>query len=318
MDAATQVFWGSVLAPAKRIEQQTAIAKNHPGIFTNAEDVGAFLARVELPASRRWALAVNPKCACTSVKRFLFRLEFGCDLSANYTSLFDINSDAPAQRLSVAQVFRGLNLIDNPETVLGETLRLTTSRHPATRAVSMFTYICQSNRSGHPFFVDERLRMNALVAFDWERDPNTRTGFSKFLDYIAICFDSAPVAAVDFHWRRQVDTVRPDFFHPELVGDVDDLPSFYAKLAARLAPESKVDLPVGASNRHGSHETALRLLSAQNLRRVETVYAADYEWLDVNHDEWKRHLSVNPRPAPKSHFLNRYIKAAARAFPTRS
>lgn len=288
---ANGVFHDAELPVARRVEQRREILQAHPGVFTDAEDVAAFLGRIDFPASRRWVLAVNPKCANTSVKRLLFRLEYGTELTAAYHSPFDINTDGPAQRLSVASVFRNLDVTAGATAILDGALRLTTARHPVPRAVSMFRYLCRSNLDGHVMFANDRLRMNAAVGFNWTRDANTPTGLLKFLDYVALSYEQSPLTRIDFHWRRQVDTVRPTVFRPMLVGLVGQMDRFYRDLATRLdAPEemtlSALDRP--ASNRNDADGSIEALLTPEAESRIAEIYAADLDWLGLQSDEWRR------------------------------
>lgn len=290
------IFWEKPIVPAKRVEQRKKVFDQRPDVFGSVDEAGAFLERVDVPASLRWALAINPKCGNTSVKRFLFHLEYGCELSADYTSVFDINSDGPAQRLSVAGVYRNLSMIDGADTILQKALRITTSRHPVSRAVSMFNYLCRSNINGHAFFVDQRLRINAAVGFDWKSDVNTPAGFDKFLRYMELCYAESAVSEIDFHWRRQVDTVRPDYFKPDIIGDVDRLAVFYAQVAARLSTGLAIKTDRAASNQFASTDAVDRVLTPAALDRIVKVYEADFTWLGVQPDGWRRDTAA-PRPA---------------------
>ena len=303
---AKSIFWGDGLSPLKRNEQRKRIFDKHPGVFGTVEEVGAFLERVDAPASLRWALAINPKCANTSVKRFLFRLEYGCELSAAYTSPFDINSDSPAQRLSFAGVYRNLWQLEGAEGILDGALRLTTSRHPVARAASMFNYLCRSNTNGHSFFVNDRLRMNAAVGFDWQGDTYTPKGFIKFLDFVALSYEETTINQIDFHWRRQVDTVRPTVFKPDIIGNVDRMDDFYIKTAERLNQEHSFPTELTTSNRSTTAERIEKLLTPAALERIVMIYRADFDWLGVQSDEWKCDIftPTTPPPAKKS-FVNR-------------
>lgn len=274
--------------PSQKLELRQRMLAANPNAFNSLEDVGAFLDRVDTPASFRWSLAINPKCACTTVKRMLFELEFGVPLTAHYLSLFDINGDSSAHRLSMAGVFRPLHALAEAEAILSSSLRVTTARHPVSRAASMFLYLCQSNRDGHTMFVGDRLRLNALTGFDWDKDPGTPKGFAKFLDYIGQSFDKQPSDRVDFHFRRQVDTVRPDVFRPDLIGMVGELDRFWVALQQRLAPDMPVKNHASHSNSTSSQDRKLALLDPSNLQKIATLYEADFSWLGLDVESWHR------------------------------
>lgn len=282
-----RLFWEADLSPNQKLDLRKRLQAAHPAVFGTVEEVGAFLDRVDTAPSNKWTFAVNPKCACTTVKRLLFALEFGVPLTTRYQSPLDINNDGAAQRLSFAGVFRSLHSLPQAEAILESSLRLTTARHPVPRAISMFLYLCQSDRESHAMFVNDRLKLNALTGFDWTSDPGTVKGFAKFLDYIAECHANQPVDRIDFHFRRQVDTVRPAFFRPELVGIVGKLDAFWRALQERIPPAQKIELPVSWSNKTTRPDQSSTLLDKANLDRIRAIYDADFAWLGLEVGDWQ-------------------------------
>lgn len=281
-----QVFLSPDLPPARRAAQIEALRRAHPGSFATNDAAGQYLRRIHLPASGRWAFLNNGKAGTSSARRLLFRLEFGVPLSVAWDVSDDINSDAVAHRLQgPSGILRQAAQIAEPMERLDAALRLTTVRHPLDRALSAFDYLCRSHELRHVWFVQDRLRMNALVGFDWDRHPRTAEGFARFLDYAAQIIALAGPQAVDPHWRPQIDNILPDIFRPDLVGRLEDLQGFFAEVAGRLGqalPEGEGRRP---SNRQEHRSERAGLLTPANRAAIERLYAADFEWLGYAPDD---------------------------------
>lgn len=270
---------------ARRAPQFEGIRTRFPGHFASTEEVAVLMRSIHLPASLRWAFLNNGKAGSSSARRFLFELEFGVPLTVAWDVPQDINSDAVVHNMqgSSGILRQAVALPGMMETVEGA-LRLVTARHPVARALSAFDYLCLSHDRRHSWFVQDRLRMNALVRFDWDRDPRTATGFGKFLDYIALIRELAGRAEVNPHWRAQVENVVPAVYRPDVIGRVEDMGAFYRQVAERLDQPLPATL-AGEANRQSHRSSRADLLTPASLRAIERVYAADFEWLGIDPEE---------------------------------
>ena len=208
-------------------------------------------------------------------------------LSVNFAPLIDINTDAVSHALSRSGVFRTLPHVGSGLNVHAGAFRITTARHPVARALSSFNYICLTDAESSPWLVNERLRMNATVGFDWSRDRNTQGGFVKFLEHLLANERQTGAVIDDPHLRPQVRNVRPDVFNPALVGRTEDLGAFYRKIAEHFDTPMPANWVPPASNRLDSEAGAATLISAQTKRLMAEVFAADFTWLNEDVDSWK-------------------------------
>lgn len=256
-----------------------ALVARFPAEFKRPIDADAYLSNIRMPASLRWAYKSNDKAGSSSVKRFLFQLEFGVPLTVAITPPTDINEDAAPHHLAMASLF--LSPDDVPggiPALLDGALRLATVRDPATRAVSSFTYLCRSQEKSSVWFANDRLRLSALTGFDWTRHMHTVDGFLRFIDYVEASHHHAAAGGlpVNTHWLSQVCAVRPDLFRPDIVGRTENLPDFFSTVAQRLGhpPPQHDDIP--HTNRQPG-DRADTLLTPATRSRIAQVYAADYQ-----------------------------------------
>lgn len=264
-----------------------AAHQRFPGAIASSEDAGIYLGAICAPQNRRWVFCSNGKSGTSSAKRFLFELSFGSKLSVNFVSQSDINPDAVSDHLIAADVFRPLSFMHDALEVFDTALRLATVRAPESRAVSAFLYICKSNEMGYPWFLRDRLHMNALVGFDWETDAKTAAGFEKFLRYIELDIRRRGPVAVDAHWRPQHATIRPEIFRPGLIGKTEALPAFFRQIAERLGHRLPGDWEVPATNRSSGGTASEALLTPAARKLIETIYARDFEEFDYHPGQYQ-------------------------------
>ena len=281
------IFHTAEALPAQRRALAERAMSRFPGAFQTEVDAQRWLNAILMPASARWAFVGNAKTGSTSIKRFLFLLEFGVPLTVGFDPSTDINSDAISHHLARAGVFRSVPAIPSGLMLMSRALRLAASRHPVSRAISSFNYICQTDAVRSNWLVGERLRMNATCGFDWSCDRFNHAGFLKFLDHLDLIGQQPGDPIEDPHLRPQVRNVRPDLFKPDLVGRTEDLHGFFRAIAERLDTPlpREVDLPV--SNRQTTVPKAEALISAESKRRIAKVFAADFDWLNEDVDSWK-------------------------------
>ena len=276
------VFYWKPLSPEGRKAVVDAALAAHPGLKTPPE-VQDFLSRITVPASLRWAFLTNDKCATSSTLRCLFQLEFGVPLTVALDTSDDINPDSVVHRLHQASVLRKLIELKRGVEILPAALRLTTVRHPATRALSAFFYLCATQDRKHAWMADDRLRMNAIVGFDWDTDCRTLPGHVKFLRYIDHSLQHNQQLRVNPHWRPQVSNIRPQVFRPDLVGRVEDMAPFFHQLAERLGQP----LPAGWVEPRANSQPprdADAFDSPEIRALIARIYQADFEQFGYDPD----------------------------------
>lgn len=280
-----RLFLDPETPPARRASQLEAIRARFPAQFASNEDVAVLMRSIHLPASLRWAFLNNGKAGTSSARRFLFELEFGVPLTAAWDVPQDINPDAVVHNLQgPSGLLRGAIALPDMMGAVEGALRLVTVRHPTARALSAFEYVCKSHDLRHSWFSQDRLRMNALVRFDWNDDPRTAAGFEKFLDFIAIIGELAGRSAVNPHWRPQVENILPEVYRPDVVGRLEDMDAFYRMVADHLGQPLPASV-MSRANRQSYRSSRDDLLTPAALAMIERVYAADFEWLGIDPKE---------------------------------
>ncbi|MEM6739928.1 MAG: sulfotransferase family 2 domain-containing protein [Pseudomonadota bacterium] len=265
--------------PAQRAMLARARAA-HGAAFRNEEALTQWFRFILLPASGAWAFKPNGKTGTTSLLHALFELEFGVPLTVSHHEPDGILEDHAVHCLAEARVFSPLTALRGAPCaldVLEKALRLTIVRHPLSRALSAFRYLCRADARAVSRFLRERLRMNAITGFDWQRDPDTPDGFRRFLDFVAHELEHQASLPLDWHIGPQVLNVRPEIFQPDLVGRTEDVPAFLAEIAARL------DRPLPERLRRAAprNRAAMRPPDWAGDRalqaRVAQVFAADFD-----------------------------------------
>ncbi len=250
---------------------------------------------IMVPASGAWAFKPSGKTGTTTTLHALFELEFGVPLTVSHREPDGILEEHAAHRLAEARVFSHLTGVRGARCVLKRldaTLRLTTVRHPFSRAVSGFRYLCSADAAGVSRFLRDRLRMNAVVGFDWEKHPDTVEGFLRFLDYLDHELAQQKTQPVDWHFGPQVLNVRPEIFRPHLVGKTEDLPGFFAQIAERLdrpLPEALRRPAKRNQTRAANQGVAQKMAQSSAARdRVSQLFAADFDAFGYQPDELQR------------------------------
>lgn len=259
---------------------RTALERHGAQFSTEAEAFG-FFHYIVTPRSGGWAFKPSGKTGTTSALHFLFHLEFGRPLRAAVTRPGDLNVDQAAHELARARVFAFLPERGEAEDCLAylrRTLRLATVRHPGPRALSGFRYFCRAQAEGKEQFAVDRLRMNALVDFDWERHPDTPEGFVRFLEFIRLELAENTTRRTNEHWAPQHLNIRPEVFEPELLGRTENLPAFFLAVAERLdrplPPGVELDTP---RNPQAPVDRDAFLDHPQARRLIAEVFARDFE-----------------------------------------
>ena len=214
--------------------------------FESREAHDAFFSYLITPKSGRWAFASPGKTATSSALDLLFSLEFGVPNSVSLRDPSDLNEVPQTHRCLNHGVFRALHQradLVSFHDYLDRSLRVATVRHPATRLWSAFRYICRSDREKHPMFLPDRLKMCAVVGFDWTKHPETKDGLVRFLDYISYTCEQTAGLGINNHWRPQWMVIRPAFYRPDIVGRAEQPEQFARDLIARLDGDTNLELP---------------------------------------------------------------------------
>jgi Sulfotransferase family len=275
-----QIFVTEEATPQLRNALADRAMERWPGAFHRSDEALDWLSHMITPVSEAWVYLGNAKSGTTSTKTFLFHLEFGAPVTVHFEPPRDINPDGIAHAMQRAGVFRSISNLPKGLKTLREALRLVTARHPSSRAVSSFRYLCLSDELASPWLLAERLRLNALTGFDWAVDRHTHRGFLKFLDYVEATSNQPGQLRDNPHIRPQVRNVRPDLYQPHLIGRTEDLPAFFRAIAERLDRPLPQALAEIEANRNDASEPREDLLTPESRRRLAQVFAADYDWLN--------------------------------------
>ncbi|MBL4571458.1 MAG: sulfotransferase family 2 domain-containing protein [Gammaproteobacteria bacterium] len=247
--------------------------------FESQEAHNTFFRYIFTPKSKSWAYVPCGKAGTNTVLAILFEIEFGVSLKTTFVTPENLSSEAMHQTIN-AGVFRALHLrsdIDSFASYFENAIKIAMVRNPTTRAWSSFRYLCKSNDVGSPQFVKERIRLTASVRFDWERDPYTKVGFAKFLDYVELSLTNGSSGYnLDGHWRPQWYDVRPDFFRPSIVGKMEDIEEFEERLRQAFGAQPK---RCRASLNANTERSSLPewFMEPDIRQRLVVVYGRDYE-----------------------------------------
>ena len=270
------------MAPVDKATRQAAFGETwraYGPLFADRAQARYLLHTVATPVSRRWSFIANGKTGTTAALRALFEIEFGTPLSVALTDPDDMNDDPAPHRLYQAGVFPVLMAQGASLVAIESALRLTTVRHPATRAASAFRYICRADEVGHRAFLRERMDMNAH-GMNWAEDRYVVRGFQKFLEIAKDGLSQPNGLSVNLHWRPQVLNIVPTAYRPHVVGRMEALDVFVADVAARLerpVPDLRV------ANRQPPYDADVLLTDKACAALIRDIYAADYE--EFGYDE---------------------------------
>jgi hypothetical protein len=199
--------------------------------FESREAHDAFFSYLITPKSGRWAFVSAGKTGTSSALDLLFSIEFGHRNTVSVNDPTDLNRDAQTHRCLNHGIFRPLRGradITSFQDYLEKSVRIATVRNPVNRLWSAFRYLCRSGKESHPMFLGDRLKMCALVGFDWNSHPYNREGFTRFLEYIRIIKEETNGNGLNNHWKHQWMIIRPDFYKPDIIGRAEN-PSIFAR-----------------------------------------------------------------------------------------
>lgn len=260
-----------------------AVAESLAETFGSALRAQRWINRMVMGPGRDWVFLLNGKAATSTMLALFHGIEYGVLPSARVRTPAALNPDQAVHALTDAGLFvRCADLAANAPSefqhVLSQALRVTTVRHPLTRAVSGYLYLCRSDAEASPQFLSERLRLSAATGFDWSEHPGTADGMLRFLDWMEEEAAEGRAADLETHFRPQVLNIRPKLFRPDLVGRVETLATFPRELAERLGrPLPKSSLQSRNQGAPAKRATAGRLLRDGRIAaRVADIFAEDF------------------------------------------
>lgn len=284
---ATGALYHDSPAPAPRRKATLdAFMESHGHVFPQRWYARYFLDTIFLPASRDWAFLVTGKVASSAALHVLFELEFGAPLTTAFVDPYDINPDAAVHRLHHARVLRTAQEHKDGFGAVTSSLRLSMVRHPSTRALSGFLYLCETHDRQHPWLLAERMRMTALVQFDWERDCRTPAGFEKFLDYLQTELEHEDAFPVNNHFRPQHLILRSQIYDPHIVGRSERLDDFCHQVAAALDRPLPKEWRSPVSNRQRPYDPGEFLGHGSAPRLLASIFEQDFETFGYDPNGW--------------------------------
>lgn len=235
--------------PADASKRDRLLAESFAQIgdrFIGRTEHDAFYGPIVTPRSNRWAFCSVGKTGTSSVLALLFHIEFGVANTVRLDDPEDLNSNSETHRAVDANVFRLLAQRSDLESLtdyLDNAVRIAMVRNPLDRVWSAFRYLCRSNDMAHPQFAADRLRMSALVGFDWQRHSYTGSGFERFLDYVRMSLQDPATVPRNNHWAPQWLIIRPDVFRPQVLGRLEDPATFARELSDWLGCDTTLPMP---------------------------------------------------------------------------
>ena len=177
--------------------------------------------------------------------------------------------------LDEAGVFMSPLQAHHSPSTLDQALRFTILRDPVKRAVSSFLYLCYSHKIGARQFAPTRLRMSAMLGFNWETDPNTAVGLEKMVRFVSASQEIKRFK-LDRHIAPQTSTLNRDIFAPNITGRTEELARFFPALADELGVPGFRSLQFDARNT--SKDEPPFIVNHRLRSTIETVYSDDMNW----------------------------------------
>lgn len=268
--------------PIASAPQRNAIVKKtfhkYEKFFKTEDMAGEFLRHTFTPRSQRWAFCGNGKSGTSSTFRFLFQAEFGSELNVKYEDMVDINSDVIFHKTKEHGIFRSLLQQAASFESIPKDYRFSIVRHPINRAISSFTYFCKSNEMASAWMLRDRIWCNALVKFDWEKDPFTPQGFIKFLEYIEriLIYENKP-HLVNPHWRPQYLNICPEVYQPSVIGRLEEFDNFIKSISERLNFTFNSHGSRSRSNTQPEYDKSIYIKDPVATKKIIDIYQADFE-----------------------------------------
>ncbi|EEW25852.1 sulfotransferase family 2 domain-containing protein [Rhodobacter ferrooxidans] len=204
----------------------------------------------------------NQKCACTQTTQILYAY-------ANHGEPHKGNVHRADRGILPAR-YRWMEI--KPYFEAHVPYFFTFVRHPEARVRSAFRnfFVDQTNIARHK-------HMGPMRAHGFDPAQGEARNFDVFLDYIAHSFELDRLNT-DTHWRLQTDNIAFRDITYDHIGRVEN---YEADLRHVFAQAGAADFPLDAllARRFNSTASARADITPEQRRKIETLYAPDYEAL---------------------------------------
>lgn len=248
------------MSEAAAIAPEARASKPYEGLCLAGFEKVAFL-----PASRRFAVAVNPKAACSSLKYNIWEAEFEAGSSPwpppnrkNGGAIHRLNNN-PIRHLDPGGMDEALSSMPLYSVV----------RNPYLRILSCYLDKILQDRKEKKFLL---LSLGC--------DANRPVSFEEFVDYLA----NTNSREMDMHWAPQNFLMQADYVAYAAIGSVEDLDGSVARILA-----AHYDRPARPAKPFRPHSTGAAAQFAEYFtdRIVELVarrYADDFDAFGYSRD----------------------------------
>ena len=198
---------------------------------------------------------INAKAASSSLRDMMFVLGGGSRQAGPGEGIY-----FPSARWAEA-----VAALEDPDVY-----RFTVGRHPVSRAKSAFTNLFVNHNNGFEWRHIPYLRRTGLKFGD-----ASAANFDRFLDYIEEVQAESEMFC-DAHLRLQTHNTGARHVKFNRIGHYETLAEDVRQIMAEAGVAQFTDATLGWANRAREKGGGLELSPAQ-IRRIETIYAEDYE-----------------------------------------
>lgn len=206
----------------------------------------------------------NSKAACTSIAHAMYYVVAGCQYDGKIHQKSEILSQGR----------------DNWDKLLTrraapDYTTFTFVRHPIDRLESAFRDFVIERRN--PSLV---YHAAGLEKIGCSKDKSENDNLDAFLDYVEASFEASRIRS-DRHWRPQVDNIGLGRFSYDFIGRVENLQEDLRKLFAKAGVEERANNHATSIRKNSSH-TSNRISNKAQSKRIQKLYAADFEAFDYD------------------------------------
>jgi hypothetical protein len=218
-----------------------------------------FVYSVHISLKHRYVFVETPKCACTTIKLALQRLELqDRSLVRPNNEMVHVRDFSPL--LDPRQVYRFSRFLK-----AGDVTKVCFVRNPYDRLVSAYVDKIAGNKSQKA----EILRHLGLP----ENRLDAEVTFDQFVGAVA----EQPVAAMNPHWRTQYHQTFQSAVPYTMVGKVESLAADMARFGELIGADLAFYVPTHRYNATGGHEGARDWFDADLRRKVLRAFEIDFE-----------------------------------------
>jgi hypothetical protein len=206
----------------------------------------------------------NSKAACTSIVHAIYTLATGVEYEGRIHQETDV-------------LYQGKDAWNTllARREMAEYVTSTFVRNPINRLESAFRDFILEQRN--PNLVYHKV---ALEQFGCFKNTNESESFEAFLTYVEASIEASP-SRTDRHWRPQVDNIGLGWFDYDFIGKVENLQEDLRTLLAMAGVDNRAIDQV-TPTRKNSSRSSNRIASEEQISRIRTLYAADFEAFDYD------------------------------------